>query len=147
MISIITLIFVVASVVADDPPPPPQTITVNITVKTEAGDPIENAPILTYVQAPPAFGFTDAEGKLTLQASLSENSEEVFASLHIGSSAELDIEQRILAEERYTELIGQYHFREYKSVPFTAAVAEASIEIIADEERRARAAEARQNRR
>lgn len=50
------------------------TITVNITVKTEAGDPIENAPVMAFVQAPRAFGFTDAQGAVTLNALLSEDS-------------------------------------------------------------------------
>jgi hypothetical protein len=132
MMSLIPLILFFTTVtVLDDPEP--HTITVNITVKTETGDPIENAPVMAYVQAPRAFGMTDAQGAATLQTQLSEDSEEVIAALYWGKSVGLDWMDAAYAEERYFELRDQYYFPELRTEPYEPGMTEVNLEIIAYE--------------
>ncbi|TVQ57383.1 MAG: hypothetical protein EA377_00940, partial [Phycisphaerales bacterium] len=93
--------------------PESESIAVNIAVTTESGDPIKSAPIMAYVQAPLAFGFTDAQGELMLDAPLSGDSEEIIVALFMGGPM-LSPDERVLAETNYFQLRDQYHFSKMK---------------------------------
>lgn len=112
--------------------PESESILVNIAVVTESGDPIENAPIMAYAQAPLAFGFTDAQGMLTLDAPLSDDSEEVIVALFMGGPM-LSPDERALAEANYYQLRDQYHFAKFNSVPYDSNITEVSLDIVAYE--------------
>jgi hypothetical protein len=95
-----------------------QTITLNLTAQTQAGEPIGNAPFEAASTVAAQFAMTDAGGQATFTISAAENEETLMVRMsHGGFSLIVPPELRDDAIDRFHALRKTYSFKPYYLVP------------------------------
>lgn len=108
-----------------------QFVAVDITVRDEAGQPLENVPLEILSSTKTRFGFTDADGALAMSVEITEGDEFICAWLHDGFRYEYHEIDIVLAGEMYQSYREQYHFRKGYFIPVIPGQKTYSLNITA----------------
>lgn len=107
-------------------------VTVTVTVTTAGGAPIADAPIEVGSDTEADFGFTDESGIVTFTIELSPDDPDIIARLWSGAyHSDLTAKERILAQQRYTEIPKDHHFEPRYFAQTTPGQTEYQIDIVA----------------
>jgi hypothetical protein len=96
-----------------------ETITFTLTVETEAGDPVPQAPMRLFSASDVKFGLTDDNGELVVEMLAPAEATELRADLDAGMFLWDGAEQKDLAIDRFTALRNQYSFEQTVYLPLT----------------------------
>ncbi len=106
-------------------------VTVNIAVRTQAGAPLQDVPLRCSANEDRGFGFTNAEGALTLIVNVRPDEPPLVVTVTDGRWFNLTPDTKELARERSRALRTQYFINGSYLIPLTPTATDCSLEVIA----------------
>jgi len=105
-------------------------VTVNVSVTTDAGVPLANAPVAVRSPSDAQFAFTDGAGKAAVTLNILPTDDQINAYLYKGTRFDMTPEQRILAAEKYADYTRTFSFQTEYAVDIVPGRAQYDIAMI-----------------
>ncbi len=107
-------------------------ITVNATVQTSTGQPLENVPVMFLEPSDRPVAKTNAQGLATLQGDITQSASEITVDVFGGGDDRLgSFSEQLTLTRSMKTLFEQYWFDSYTSVSLVAGQTECSVTITA----------------